>query len=95
MNQDNMIICRKCGKKFEKKIGKKSMEVKCPKCGSCDKEPAEVLSMEKLICPICGRESGMNRIGFHEVVCFLCWDWYTEMVAKYFPKWKEVKNVSK
>jgi len=27
-------ICLECGKKFEKKIGKESMEVKCPKCGS-------------------------------------------------------------
>ena len=28
--------CHECGKKFKKKIGKNTYEVKCPKCGSYD-----------------------------------------------------------
>lgn len=28
--------CMECGKKFTKKIGKNTVEVKCPKCGSYD-----------------------------------------------------------
>ena len=31
--------CIECGKKFKKKIGPRTMEVKCPKCGSYDTEP--------------------------------------------------------
>jgi Zn finger protein HypA/HybF involved in hydrogenase expression len=31
--------CMECGKDFKKKIGKKTVEVKCPKCGSYDTEP--------------------------------------------------------
>jgi len=31
--------CIECGKRFKKKIGSKSLEVKCPKCGSYDTEP--------------------------------------------------------
>ena len=31
--------CIECGKKFKKKIGSKTFEVKCPKCGSYDTEP--------------------------------------------------------
>jgi len=30
--------CMECGKKFKKKMGKKTFEVKCPKCGSTDVE---------------------------------------------------------
>ena len=32
--------CIECGKKFKKKLGPKTFEVKCPKCGSYDTEPA-------------------------------------------------------
>jgi DNA-directed RNA polymerase subunit RPC12/RpoP len=32
--------CIECGKKFKKKIGRNTFEVKCPKCGSYDTEPA-------------------------------------------------------
>ena len=32
--------CMECGKKFKKKLGAKTFEVKCPKCGSYDTEPA-------------------------------------------------------
>jgi len=32
--------CMECDKKFKKKIGPKTFEVKCPKCGSYDTEPA-------------------------------------------------------
>ena len=31
--------CMECLKKFKKKIGPKTFEVKCPKCGSFDTEP--------------------------------------------------------
>jgi len=34
------MICRECGRKFKKIIGPKTFEVKCPKCGSYDTEPA-------------------------------------------------------
>lgn len=34
--QSTQMICRECGNKFRKKIGKKTFEVKCPKCGSYD-----------------------------------------------------------
>ena len=32
--------CMECGRRFKKKIGPKTFEVKCPKCGSYDTEPA-------------------------------------------------------
>jgi hypothetical protein len=32
--------CMECGKRFKKKIGKNTFEVKCPKCGGYDTEPA-------------------------------------------------------
>ena len=28
--------CMECGKKFNKKIGPRTFEIKCPKCGSTD-----------------------------------------------------------
>lgn len=31
--------CMECGKEFKKKIGPRTYEVKCPKCGSYDTEP--------------------------------------------------------
>lgn len=31
--------CMECGKKFKKKLGKNTVEVKCPKCGGYDTEP--------------------------------------------------------
>ncbi len=31
--------CMECGKRFKKKIGKSTYEVKCPKCGGYDTEP--------------------------------------------------------
>jgi len=30
--------CQECGRKFKKKIGPRTLEVKCPKCGSTDVE---------------------------------------------------------
>ena len=33
------MICNECDKKFKKKIGPKTYEVKCPKCRSYDTEP--------------------------------------------------------
>ena len=41
INEENIstpMICNECGKKFKKKIGPKTYEVKCPKCGSFDTE---------------------------------------------------------
>jgi len=38
-NVSTSMICNECGKKFKKKIGPKTFEVKCPKCGSYDTEP--------------------------------------------------------
>lgn len=38
--QKTPMKCMECGKKFKKKIGKKTFEVKCPKCGGYDTEPA-------------------------------------------------------
>lgn len=32
--------CMECGHKFKKKIGKKTIEVKCPKCGGYDTDVA-------------------------------------------------------
>jgi len=37
--QATQMQCMECGKKFKKKIGPKTYEVKCPKCGSYDTEP--------------------------------------------------------
>lgn len=34
------LKCMECGKDFKKKLGKNTYEVKCPKCGSYDTEPA-------------------------------------------------------
>lgn len=34
------MVCNECGAKFKKVIGAKTYEVKCPKCGSYDTEPA-------------------------------------------------------
>ena len=35
-SESTEMICRECGKRFKKKIGLKTFEVKCPKCGSYD-----------------------------------------------------------
>lgn len=35
-----LIHCNECGKQFRKKIGPRTVEVKCPKCGGYDTEPA-------------------------------------------------------
>ena len=40
LEEKTKIKCMECGKEFKKKIGAKTMEVKCPKCGSYDTEPA-------------------------------------------------------
>lgn len=32
--------CIECGRRFKKVIGRNTFEVKCPKCGSYDTEPA-------------------------------------------------------
>jgi DNA-directed RNA polymerase subunit RPC12/RpoP len=40
-SQSTQMICRECGKKFRKKISKKTVEVKCPKCGSYDTDVNE------------------------------------------------------
>jgi len=37
--QATQMECMECGRKFKKKIGPKTYEVKCPKCGSHDTEP--------------------------------------------------------
>ena len=39
-SQSTPMQCNECGKKFKKKIGPKTFEVKCPKCGGYDTEPA-------------------------------------------------------
>lgn len=40
-NRDKIQMqCMECGARFKKKIGPKTFEVKCPKCGSYDTEPA-------------------------------------------------------
>lgn len=39
-DEKTQMECIECGKKFKKKIGKNTYEVKCPKCGSYDTEPA-------------------------------------------------------
>ena len=33
------LICIECGHKFAKKVGPRTYEVKCPKCGGYDTEP--------------------------------------------------------
>ena len=38
-SESTEMECIECGKKFKKKLGKKTLEVKCPKCGSYDTEP--------------------------------------------------------
>jgi PHP family Zn ribbon phosphoesterase len=35
-----LIHCNECGHQFRKKIGPKTYEIKCPKCGGYDTEPA-------------------------------------------------------
>lgn len=35
-SKSTKMICRECGHKFKKKIGFKTAEVKCPKCGGYD-----------------------------------------------------------
>jgi predicted nucleic acid-binding Zn ribbon protein len=35
------MICRECGHKFRKKVSKKTVEVKCPKCGGYDTDVNE------------------------------------------------------
>jgi DNA-directed RNA polymerase subunit RPC12/RpoP len=39
-SESTQLQCMECGKRFKKKIGKNTFEVKCPKCGSYDTEPA-------------------------------------------------------
>jgi Zn finger protein HypA/HybF involved in hydrogenase expression len=34
------LACIECGHRFRKKLGAFTFEVKCPKCGSYDTEPA-------------------------------------------------------
>jgi len=36
----SQLQCIECGHKFKKKIGMRTIEVKCPKCGSYDTELA-------------------------------------------------------
>lgn len=36
MKKAKNMECMECGRKFNKKIGPKTYEVKCPKCGSYD-----------------------------------------------------------
>lgn len=38
--QKTSMRCNECEKKFKKKIGPRTYEAKCPKCGSYDTEPA-------------------------------------------------------
>jgi hypothetical protein len=41
INEDKMQMqCMECMKKFKKKFGPRTVEAKCPKCGSYDVEPA-------------------------------------------------------
>ena len=39
-SQQTPMVCHECGKKFKKKIGKGTAEVKCPKCGGYDTDVA-------------------------------------------------------
>ena len=34
------ILCNECGKRFKRTIGINTFEIKCPKCGGYDTEPA-------------------------------------------------------
>lgn len=38
--ETTQMECMECGKKFNKKIGKNTATVKCPKCGGVDTEVA-------------------------------------------------------
>jgi len=40
-SQSTQMICRECGKKFKKKVGPKTFEAKCPKCGGFDTDVDE------------------------------------------------------
>jgi len=39
-SQSTPMVCHECGKKFKKKLGKNTVEVKCPKCGGYDTDVA-------------------------------------------------------
>jgi hypothetical protein len=43
------LKCQECGKVFTKKIGPRTVEVKCPKCGSLDVDVAEEVELDELI----------------------------------------------
>ena len=43
LEEKTSMICRECGKKFKKTLGKKTVEVKCPKCGGYDTDVDEKL----------------------------------------------------
>lgn len=38
-SQSSQLQCMECGHKFKKKIGRGTVEVKCPKCKGYDTEP--------------------------------------------------------
>ena len=40
--------CNECGRKFKRKIGKNTYEVKCPKCGGYDTEPDFMAPIKKV-----------------------------------------------
>lgn len=40
MKKKTLMICRDCGRTFNRTIGKNTVEVKCPKCGSYDTDVA-------------------------------------------------------
>jgi DNA-directed RNA polymerase subunit RPC12/RpoP len=33
--------CQECGQRFRRKIGPRTSDIKCPKCGSCDTLPLD------------------------------------------------------
>ena len=37
--EKTQMCCMECGNKFNKKIGSRTYEIKCPKCKSYDTEP--------------------------------------------------------
>ena len=41
------LKCQECGKVFTKKIGPRTVEVKCPKCGSLDVDVAEEVELDE------------------------------------------------
>lgn len=41
-SESTPMLCNECGKKFKKKLGRNTYEVKCPKCGGYDTEPTDV-----------------------------------------------------